>query len=189
MGNTNKGAFKLTTKHVVATGIGAALYAVTSVIAISIAPSTSLRLAVALLSIFGSIFGPMVGFLVGFIGHALNDAMMSGNIWWSWVFMSGSIGFFSGLITLSSGFDVLKGQIKKTHSGLMYIYAVCGAIVGSILSIMGDVFIYGEPAEKVWIQIIVANITNLIVVAAVGIPVVIALTKLKSKTSELEEEE
>lgn len=188
MENIKKGALKLTTKHVVAIGIGSALYAATSMISINIAPNTSLRLAIALLSIFGSIFGPIVGFLVGFIGHALNDALSYGSVWWSWVFMSGSIGFFSGLIVLSPGFDVLAGKIQKLHMGLMYIYAICGAIVGSLLSYVGDVYVYGEPAQKVGLQIVVANITNLIVAAAVGIPVVIALTKLKNKSSNLEEE-
>ena len=58
-------------------GIGVALYAVASMISIN----------VALLCIFGAIFGPVVGFLVGFIGHALNDAISYGSVWWSWVFM------------------------------------------------------------------------------------------------------
>ena len=58
-------------------GIGAALYVAASMISIN----------VALLCIFGAIFGPVVGFLVGFIGHALNDAISYGSVWWSWVFM------------------------------------------------------------------------------------------------------
>lgn len=101
--------FKLTTKHVVAIGIGAALYAAASMISINVAPNTSLRLAVALLCIFGAIFGPVVGFLVGFIGHALNDAISYGSVWWSWVFMSGSIGLCTGFIVMKADFDVLKG--------------------------------------------------------------------------------
>lgn len=180
--------FKLTTKHVVAIGIGAALYAAASMISINVAPNTSLRLAVALLCIFGAIFGPVVGFLVGFIGHALNDAISYGSVWWSWVFMSGSIGLCTGFIVMKADFDVLKGQINTVHIGLLYVYALLGAVLGSVLSYVGDVFVYGEPAEKVWLQIIVANITNLIVVAAIGIPVVIAITKLKGRTTELEEE-
>lgn len=183
-----KSIFKLTTKHVVAIGIGAALYAAASMISINVGPSTSLRLAVALLCIFGAIFGPVVGFLVGFIGHALNDAISFGMVWWSWVFMSASIGMCIGLITMKADFDVLKGQITKVHIGLLYGYAILGAVVGSVLSYVGDVIIYGEPAGKVWFQIIMANVANLIVVAAIGIPVVIAITKLKGRTTELEEE-
>lgn len=180
--------FKLTTKHVVAIGIGAALYAAASMISINVGPSTSLRLAVALLCIFGAIFGPVVGFLVGFIGHALNDAISFGMVWWSWVFMSASIGMCIGLITMKADFDVLKGQITKVHIGLLYGYAILGAVVGSILSYAGDVIVYGEPAGKVWFQIIMANVANLIVVAVIGIPVVIAITKLKGRTTDLEEE-
>ena len=180
--------FKLTTKHVVAIGIGAALYAAASMLSISVGPNTALRLAVALLCIFGAIFGPVVGFLVGFIGHALNDAISYGSVWWSWVFMSGSIGLCTGFIVMKADFDVLKGQITTVHIGLLYVYALLGVVLGSVLSYVGDVFVYGEPAEKVWLQIIVANITNLIVVAAIGIPVVIAITKLKGRTTELEEE-
>lgn len=188
MENMKQGAFKLTTKHVVAIGIGAALYAATSMIAIPVGPNTSLRLAVALLTVFGALFGPIVGFLVGFIGHALNDAISFGSVWWSWVFMSASMGFFAGLITLKPNVDILTGKLEKVHIGLMYLYAVFGAVAGSVLSYAGDVFVYGEPANKVWYQIVVANISNLVVVAAVGIPVVIGLAKLKSKSSNLEEE-
>lgn len=183
-----KSIFKLTTKHVVAIGIGSALYAAASMISINVAPNTSLRLAVALLCIFGAIFGPIVGFLVGFIGHALNDAISYGSVWWSWVFMSGSIGLCTGFIVMHADFDVLKGKIKGIHIVLLYVYALLGAVVGSILSSLGDVFVYGEPAEKVGLQIIVANTTNLIVVAMIGIPVVVAIAKLKGQATELEEE-
>lgn len=182
-----KSLFKLSTKQVVAIGIGAALYAAASMISINVAPNTSLRLAVALLCIFGAIFGPVVGFLVGFIGHALNDAISYGSVWWSWVFMSASIGLCTGLIVLKADFDLLKGKIKGVHIGLLYAYAVLGAFLGSVLSYVGDVFFYGEPSEKVWLQIVVANVLNLIVVGAIGIPVVIAIGKLKGKSTDLEE--
>lgn len=182
-----KSLFKLTTKQVVAIGVGSALYAVASMLSINITSNTSLRLAVALLCIFGSIFGPIVGFLVGFIGHALNDAISYGSVWWSWVFMSASIGLCTGFITMSPDFDLLKGKLKGIHIGLLYVYTICGAILGTILSYAGDVYLYGEPAEKVYLQIIVANIVNLIVVGVIGIPVVIAIAKLKGKATELEE--
>lgn len=183
----NKSIFKLTTKHVVAIGIGSALYAATAMFAINIAPNTALRPAVALLTIFGAIFGPVVGFLVGFIGHALNDALSYGSVWWSWVFMSACIGLGGGLICMKADFDVMAGKLQKAHIGMMYVYSLIGMILGIIISYAGDVFVYGEPAEKVILQIVVAGITNFIVVAALGIPVVIALAKLKNKSSNLEE--
>ena len=183
-----KKSMKLTTKHVVAIGIGAAVYAATSIFSLPLAPNTSLRLAIALLTIFGALFGPVVGFLVGFIGHALNDAMMYANVWWSWVFMSASVGLFAGLITYSKGFDVNRGMITKKHIALMYLYGLGGAVVGSILSYLGDVYLYGEPTEKLMLQLAVANGTNLMVVAVIGIPVVVALAKMKGKSANLEED-
>lgn len=176
----------LSTRDVVAIGIGAALYGALSYISIPIGPNTSFRIAVALLPIFGSIFGPIVGFLVGFIGHALNDALMNGSVWWSWVFLSATMGLFCGLIKFDKDFDVLSGKISKKHYIKMYVYAVAGMVVGSVIAYAGDVFLYGEPAAKVWLQIILANAANLVVLAVVGIPVVIALAKMKSKNNNLD---
>lgn len=171
----------LSTKDVVAIGIGAALYGVISVFSIPIGPNTGLRIAIALLVIFGAMYGPIVGFLVGFIGHALNDAMMYGSVWWSWVFMSAIIGLFSGFIFLSKDYNIKSGEISKKNIIKMYIYAVLGMLFGSLFAYLGDVFLYGEAPEKIWVQIILANISNFAVAGIVGIPAVIALIKTNKK--------
>lgn len=180
---------KLTTKSVVAIGIGAALYAALSAVAIPIGPNTSFRLSIALLPIFGAIFGPVVGFLVGFIGHALNDALLWGSVWWSWVFLSAMLGMFGGLVKLDEDFDVLSGKLEKKHIVKMYIFAIMGLVVASAVAYAGDVFLYGEPAEKVGIQIILASSTNFAVMAAIGIPAVIAIAKTKHKNQNLKIDE
>lgn len=176
----------LSTRDVVAIGIGAALYGALSAISLPIGPNTSLRLAVALLAIFGAIFGPVVGFLVGFIGHALNDALMWGSVWWSWVFLSAVIGMFSGFVTFDSSFDVMAGKICKKHYVQMYTYTVIGLIVAGIIAFAGDVFLYGEPAAKVWLQLVLASVSNFAVIAVIGIPVVIGIAKMKSKNNNLD---
>lgn len=178
----------LSTKDVVAIGIGAALYGVISMIPIPIGPNTSFRIAIAILVIFGGLFGPIVGFLVGFIGHALNDALMWGSVWWSWVFLSAVIGLFSGLINLDDKYDISAGMLNKAHIIRMYIYSVAGVVIGSLVAYLGDVFLYGEPADKVWLQIILSSVTNLAVIAVIGIPVLIGLAK-RNKTVDLEKEE
>lgn len=183
---SKKVELKLTTKSVVAIGIGAALYGALSAISIPIGPNTSFRLAIALLPIFGAIFGPLVGFLVGFIGHALNDAVMWGSVWWSWVFLSAMLGLFGGLIKLDKSFDVQSGKIEKSHIIKMYAYAFVGMIAASGAAYAGDVLLYGEPAEKVWIQIVLASSTNLVVMAVIGIPAIVALAKRNKKNSNLE---
>lgn len=184
-----KGAGKsLSTRDVVAIGIGAALYGVISMIYIPIGPNTSFRLAIAILVIFGALYGPTVGFLVGFIGHALNDAIMWGSVWWSWVFLSAVIGLFAGLIQFQEGFDALGGKIDKSHIIKMYIYGLVGILAGSLVAYLGDVVLYGEPADKVWLQIILASISNFAVIAVLGIPAVIALGLRKKKITGLEVE-
>lgn len=176
----------LSTRDVVAIGIGAALYGALSMVSLPIGPNTSFRIAIALLVIFGAIYGPVVGFLVGFIGHALNDALMYGSVWWSWVFLSAAIGMFSGFVKFDSQFDIMSGRAAKKHYFQMYLYGILGILAGSILAYAGDVFLYGEPANKVWLQICLAGVSNFAVMAVVGIPVVIAFAKMRSKNSSLE---
>lgn len=176
----------LSTKSVVAIGIGAALYGALSFIMIPVGPNTSFRLAIAVLVIFGSLFGPIVGFLVGFIGHALNDALAYGSIWWSWVFLSAIMGMFSGFITLDKTYDVFRGLLAKKHIVKMYIYAVVSIFAASLVAYLGDVFLYGEPPQKVWIQIMIAAVCNFVVIALIGIPSILAISKKNSKNRDLE---
>ncbi|TCL60874.1 energy-coupling factor transport system substrate-specific component [Hydrogenispora ethanolica] len=176
----------LSTRDVVAIGIGAALYGALSMIAIPIGPNTSFRIAVALLVIFGALFGPVVGFLVGFIGHALNDALMYGSVWWSWVFLSAILGLSGGLVKFDRSFDALSGRISKSHYWQLYLYSLLGIVIGSVAAFAGDVLLYGEPPQKVWLQIILASVSNFIVLAVIGIPVVIALAKMRGKNTNLQ---
>lgn len=178
----------MSTKTVVAIGIGAALYAALSAISIPIGPNTSFRIAIALLPIFGAFFGPTAGFLIGFIGHALNDAFMYGGVWWSWVFLSAMMGLFGGLVCFDKKFDPINGSCTKAHIATMYVWSLVGMLVGSVIAYLGDVYLYGEPAEKLFVQITLANISNLIVIAVIGIPAVILIAKLKAKNKGLKKD-
>lgn len=177
------------TKNVVAIGIGAALYSVLSGVAIPVGPNTSLRIAVALLTIFGAIFGPVVGFFVGFVGHALNDMIMWGSVWFSWVFLSAVIGLFGGMITLDPSFSLETGHVTKKHIFKMYIYAILGMIFAGLAAYVGDVYFYGEPAKKVWIQIALATATDFIVTSTLGIPLILGIASRKRKYSNLKIED
>lgn len=175
----------LSTKNVVAIGIGAALYSVLSGVAIPVGPNTSFRIAVALLTIFGTIYGPLVGFFVGFVGHSLNDMIMWGSIWFSWVFLSAIIGLFAGFITFDKSFSMETGHVVKKHIIKMYIYAVLGMIFAGLAAYAGDVYFYGEPPQKVWIQIALATLTNFSVTALLGIPIILGIAMQKRKYSNL----
>ena len=180
---------RLSTKQVVAIGIGAALYAAVSFISIPIGPNTSFRLAIALLTIFGALYGPIVGFLVGFIGHALNDALAWGSVWWSWVFLSAIMGLFSGFVRFDKSFNPLEGKYEKKHIISLYGYTAVSILAASAVAYAGDVFLYGEPANKVWFQIILASISNFGVIAVVGIPAVITLASMNKSKKNLTEED
>ena len=185
--NKKKGRH-MSTKTVVAIGIGAALYAALSAVSVPIGPNTSFRIAVALLMIFGAFFGPIAGFLIGFIGHALNDAFMYGSVWWSWVFLSAMMGLFSGFVRFDKKFDPISGFCAKLHIVMMYFWAIVGMFVGSVVAYMGDVYLYSEPAKKLFVQITLANISNLIVIAVIGIPAVVLIAKSKAKNKGLKKD-
>ncbi len=176
----------LSTQAVVAIGIGSAIYAVLSMIQIPIGPNTSLRLAIAALAIFAAYYGPIAGFSIGFIGHALNDMLLYGSVWWSWVFLSAVLGAVFGFIYLQKDFSIKNGLINKKHVILMVILSIVGLLLAGAFAFIGDVVFYGEPANKVWIQIIIASISNGIVLIALGIPAVISLAKNNQKHTGLE---
>ncbi len=176
----------ITTKTVVAIGIGAALYYILSYVAIPIGPNTSLKPAVAILTIIGAFFGPIAGLFSGFIGHALFDALSYGSVWWSWVALSAVLGLSQGLIFQSKTFSIKQGQCDKRHIVLMYIYTIVGIVLAGLVAYAGDVFLYGEPADKVWLQITLASLANFACVAVIGIPVVVTLAKMNKKNSGLE---
>lgn len=60
-------------KHVVAMGIGTALFVVLTNVQIPVGfiPNTALQTRAAVLAFFSAIFGPVVGGAIGLIGHAL----------------------------------------------------------------------------------------------------------------------
>lgn len=176
----------LSTQTVVAIGIGAALYAALSFFQIPVGPNTSFRIAIAVLAIIGAYYGPVAGFSVGFIGHALNDMLMYGSVWWSWVFLSAVLGGVIGFIYLDKDFSIKAGMIEKKHIVKMIVLTIIGIILASICAFIGDVFFYGEPADKVWIQIIFASISNAIVLIVLGVPAIVMLAKNNQKHTGLE---
>ncbi len=176
----------LSTQTVVAIGIGAALYAALSFFQIPIGPNTSLRIAVAVLAIIGAYYGPIAGFSVGFIGHALNDMLMYGSVWWSWVFLSAVLGGVIGLIYLDKEFSIREGMMEKKHIVKIVVLTISGIILAGLCAYVGDVFFYGEPADKVWIQITLASISNAVVLLVLGLPAIILLARSNQKHTGLE---
>lgn len=103
--------------------------------------------------------------------------------------MSAMLGFFGGFVRMDRRFDPLNGICNKLHMLSMYLWAAVGMAVGSIMAYFGDVYLYGEPAEKLFIQITLANISNLVVIFVIGIPAIGLIAKTRAKSSGLTKEE
>ncbi|QXW96437.1 ECF-type riboflavin transporter substrate-binding protein [Streptococcus rubneri] len=171
-------------KDVVAIGVGAALFVVIAMIPIPApAPNTSIQLQFALQALFSVIFGPIVGFLMGLIGHAIKDAM-SGGLWWTWIISSGLFGLFVGLFRKQIG--DLKGEVtKKELIVFNVVQVIANLLIWGLIAPVGDVLIYHDNPNKVFLQGVVAGSVNALVVAIAGSLLLIAYARTQTKDGSL----
>lgn len=174
------------TKTIVATGIGAALFLVLFMFVKipSPIPETNIQIAYGIAAFFGALFGPIAGGLIAFVGHALNDFLSYGSCWWSWIIASGVAGVFSGLAYFKT--DLEHGK-KPTVS--FYVYNVVGHLVAWLLvAPVLDIVMYGEPANLVFVQGITAFIINALAAVVVGAILSIVYAQTRTKSSSLDKE-
>ncbi|WP_296140438.1 ECF-type riboflavin transporter substrate-binding protein [uncultured Anaerococcus sp.] len=174
-----------TTTKIVAVGIGAAVFFILGrFLSIPIGiPNTSLETTYPFLALMSALFGPVVGGLIGLIGHGVKDLLTYG-LWISWVISSGITGFGYGLaakrINISNGvFE--KTDIIKFNIGQFLTNIVAWTLIAPVL----DILIYSEPANKVFVQGIVAALTNSLSVAILGTLLIIAYTKTQTAENSL----
>lgn len=177
--------WKWSTRTVVTIGVGAALYGATSWIGIPITVDTQIRPAIALLAIFGALFGPIVGFIAGFIGHVINDFITYGTVWWGWALGSGITAASMGLIYLVKDFNPMDGEVKKKHFVQFFLYGVLGIFVSLVFSFLFDIYVMGEPNDKMVVQVIAAGAANLAVFIVLGLPAVWAFAKRNRNNTNL----
>lgn len=162
---------KFTTKSIVATGLGAALFWVlfTYVKVPSPIPETSLQTAYAISVFFASLFGPLAGFLVAFVGHALSDFISYGSPWWSWVVASGVSALVAGFCYSKVAPRVEEGTFGKSEFIPFAIWAVVGTAVAWLLCApVLDIVMYSEPASTVFAQGVMAFVLDAIVSVVLG---------------------
>ena len=171
-------------KDVVAIGVGAALFVVIAMLQIPApAPNTSIQLQYALQALFSVVFGPIVGFLIGLIGHAIKDAM-SGSLWWTWIISSGLFGLFVGFFRKQIG--EFKGEVtKKELIVFNVVQIVSNLVIWGLIAPVGDVLIYKESANKVFLQGVVAGFLNALTVAVAGSLLLIAYARTQTKDGSL----
>lgn len=144
---------KLSIKTVVAIGIGSAIFVVLSRFASlpTGVPNTNFETAYAVLALIALLYGPIAGLATGLIGHFLKDILIWGTPWFSWIICSGIIGLVIGL--LAKKINVEEGNFGKKEIITFNIAQIIANVIGwFIVAPTLDVWIYAEPADKVYLQ-------------------------------------
>ncbi|PKO15846.1 MAG: ECF transporter S component [Chloroflexi bacterium HGW-Chloroflexi-10] len=181
-----KDLFKVTTRTIVATGLGAAIFTLLFmyVKVPSPIPETSFQTAYGLSAFFAALFGPIAGALIAFIGHALSDAIQYGSPWWSWVIASGISGLVFGFSYKRT--KVEEGEFKAKDILTFNVIQIIGNIIAwVIVAPVLDILIYQEPANLVFTQGITAAIMNSVSAGVIGTLLLIAYAATRTKKGSL----
>ena len=181
-----KGLFKVSTRTIVATGIGAALFTLLFmyVKVPSPFPETSFQTAYGLGAFFAALFGPVAGALIQFIGHALSDSIQYGSPWWSWVIASGVAGLVYGFSWKRT--KVEEGEFKTKDIVTFNVIQIIGNIIAwVVVAPVLDILIYAEPVNLVFTQGITAAIMNSVSAGVFGTLLLIAYAATRTKKGSL----
>ena len=179
---------KIGIKHVVAMGIGTALFVVLTNVQIPVGfiPNTALQTRAAVLAFFSAIFGPVVGGAIGLI--ALGDAVFYGSVWWSWLFPDAVFGIIVGLF--AAKYKVKEGSFGGKEIGLFNIVqVVANALAWILVAPVLDIVIYAEPVNKVFTQGVAAFVANVIIIGILGTLLLVAYSKVGAKSGSLSKED
>lgn len=181
-----KGLFKVTTRTIVAAGLGAALFALLFmyVKVPSWVPETSFQTAYGLSAFFGALFGPIAAGLMAFIGHAISDAVQYGSPWWSWVIASGVASFIFGLAFKRTRVEEGVFGLKDILT-FNIIQIIGNAIAWLVVAPVLDIVIYAEPANLVFTQGAVACLMNIISAGVIGTLLLVAYSATRTRKGSL----
>ena len=184
-----KKMFQFNTRTLVATALGAALFTVLFMfvkIPTGI-PETQIQTAYGVGGFFAALFGPIAGFLIAFIGHMLSDAIQYGTPWFSWVIAS-------GVSCLIIGLSFTKFKIEEGEFGIKdviryNIFQIIGnAVSWIVIAPVLDIVMYQEPVNLVFIQGVVAAVSNAVSAGVIGTLLLFLYSKTRAKKGSLSEE-
>jgi len=130
--------WEVSSRTIVYSAIGAALYGILLVAQLPIPGSTvSVRPAFALVPFFGYAFGPVVGFFTGLVGNAIGDQISGWGALtsWNWSLANGFVGLLAGLAPLYL-VQWVAGNIRQR--------AIGGAIAGAVAVVIGFLFVFTD---------------------------------------------
>lgn len=184
----NKNRFSIRT--IVAIGIGAAVFMILGRFGSipSGIPNTNIETSYAYLALMSILYGPIAGFLIGLIGHGLKDLVFYGMPWFSWVISSAVVGLIIGMaykkVKVSDGEfgvkDILIFNITQIISNILAWFIIAPTL---------DIWIYADPANKVYIQGIIGGTSNMLTIGILGTIILTSYSKTKIKSRSLKFEE
>ena len=180
---------KLSVKTIVAIGIGAALFFVCGrFISIpSPVPNTTSTIQYGILAFMAALFGPAAGVLIGLIGHALIDFSYGWGIWWSWVIASGVFGLLVGFLTMKLGLEdgvFARRELIRFNGSQIVSHCLCWGLLAPAL----DIWMYQEPANKVFLQGLISGVSNCVTTAIIGSALCLAYAASRPKKGSLKKE-
>jgi energy-coupling factor transport system substrate-specific component len=179
----------ISVKTVVAVGIGAALvFVLMRFVALpSGVPNTNLNLGIAVLSVFAALFGPIAGLLIGFIAHTLTDLTFGFGVWWTWVIADALYGLIIGVFWKL--YRVGEGEFGIKQAVIFNaVQIAANALAWIVIAPSLDVLVYQEPADKVYLQGLVAGGLNALVVLILGTILLTGYAKTRVKAGSLKAE-
>ena len=179
---------KISVKTIVAIGIGSAIFFLLArFLSIPVFANTYVNFQYAVLGFFAVVFGPVAGLLIGLIGRALTDLAFGYGLWWSWIIVSALIGGATGF--LLKGTDINAGELSQKDIIRFIVGSVVVHVVGwGLIAPVLDILIYAEPADKVFVQGLIAGASNIVTTAVIGSLLLWTYSKYQPKSGSLDKQ-
>ena len=158
--------------------VGTLLFAVVTQIEISSpVANTYLQPRMGILAVVSAVGGPLIGAICGFVGHLLGDYwFQQREVWLSWALAEALVGV--GIGFFRQKFDVL-GKGFHTRQGLLFEAVQVGANALAWLAVapLLDMVLYGQRAEKVFLQGAEAFLLNAVITGVLGLLLLAAFSQ------------